>query len=208
MEAQSILTGSKSELKWRMLAAVVSIGLAIGGAAKLYAQDALPAPSPIEKTLAARATHTTEVTLDKSMLAFASKFMDGKDEDGKADKDDQAVQQMIKGLQGVYVRSYEFDKEHAYTAEELEWLRKYFESSDWSPMVRDRTKGIANGTDVYVKLVNNQMHGLFVLDAEAKELTLVLILGPIDIDKLSQLGGNFGIPKDAMKKAQKAEAGK
>jgi hypothetical protein len=66
---------------------------------------------------------------------------------------------------------------------------------------------VAQGTDVFVKLVNGQMQGLCVLDAEARELSLVLILGPIDIDKLSGLGGNFGIPKDAMKKAQK-EAGK
>jgi hypothetical protein len=74
-------------------------------------------------------------------------------------------------------------------------------------MVKERTRGEASSTDVYVKLVNNQMQGLFVLNAEPKELSLVLILGPIDLDKLSQLGGNFGIPKDAMKKVQK-EAGK
>ena len=196
----------------KVWAGIITAGMAIGalglGAQGLYAQDALPSPSPIEKTLAARASHTTEVTLDKTMLAFAAKFLDGKDEDGKEDKDQQAVKQMVQGLQGVYVRNYEFDKEHAYSAEELEGLRKYFENSNWSPMVRDRTKGVAQGTDVYVKLVDNKMQGLFVLDAEAKELSLVLILGPIDMDKLSQLGGNFGIPKDAMKKAQKAEAAK
>ena len=36
---------------------------------------------------------------------------------------------------------------------------------------------------------------------------LALILGPIDIDKIGELGGNFGIPKSVAKKAQK-EAGK
>ena len=170
-------------------------------------QDSLPAPSPIEKTLAERATHVTEVTLDKNMLAFASKFMDADKDD---DKDDKAVKEMIRNLKGVYVREYEFDKEHSYTAEELEGLRKYFESSEWSPMVHERTKGAAEGTDVYVKLVNGQMQGLFVLDAEARELSLVLILGPIDVDKIGKLGGNFGIPKQAVKDVKKAqkEAGK
>jgi len=182
---------------------VLALGI-VAGAVSALGQDALPAPSPIEKTLAERATHVTEVTLDKNMLAFASKFMDG-DKDG--DKEDKAVKEMIRNLKGVYVREYEFDKENSYTGAELEGLRKYFESSDWSPMVHERTKGVAQGTDVFVKLVNGQMQGLFVLDAEARELSLVLILGPIDIDKLSGLGGNFGIPKDAMKKAQK-EAGK
>ncbi len=185
-------------------ASLLALGFATGAAGIALGQDSLPAPSPIEKTLAERATHVTEVTLDKNMLAFASKFMDDEKDD---DKDDKAVKEMIRNLKGVYVREYEFDKEHSYTAEELEGLRKYFESADWSPMVHERTKGAAEGTDVYVKLVNGQMQGLFVLDAEAKELSLVLILGPIDMDKISKLGGTFGIPKDAVKKAQK-EAGK
>jgi hypothetical protein len=176
--------------------------MAMGGASA-YGQDSLPAPSPIEKTLASRASHVTEVTLDKNMLAFAAKFMDGKD----GDKDDKEAREMIQNLKGVYVRDYEFDKDDSYSAEELEGLRKYFEVGDWSQMVHERTKGKAAGTDVFVKIVNGQMQGLFVLDAEAKELSLVLILGPIDVDKIGKLGGNFGIPKSIAKKAQK-EAGK
>ena len=187
------------------LGMILGLGIAVMGAAAARAQDELPAPSPIEKTLAERATHVTEVTLDKNMLAFAAKFMD-KDED----KDDQEAKDMIRNLKGVYVREYEFDKDHSYTAEELEGLRKYFESTDWSPMVHERTKGVAEGTDVYLKLVDGHIQGLFVLDAEAKELSLVLILGPVDLDKISSLGGTFGIPKDAVKSVKKAqkEAGK
>jgi hypothetical protein len=176
-----------SVLAWGVLSAASAVG-----------QDALPAPAPIEKDLAARATHVTEVTLDKNMLTFAARFMD-KD----TDKDDEEAKQMIRNLKGVYVREYEFDKDHAYSPADLDALRKYFESSDWSPMVRERTRNVAEGTDVYVKLVDGQMQGLFVLDAEARELSLVLILGPIDPDKISKLGGAFGIPRDAVKKAEK-----
>jgi hypothetical protein len=192
-------------------AGVLVLGIAAGGAASARGQsgqsDQLPAPSPIEKTLAERATHVTEVTLDKNMLAFAAKFMD-KDKDD--DEDDKAVKDMVRNLKGVYVRDYEFDKDHSYTGEELEGLRKYFEGSNWSPMVHERTKGIAEGTDVYLKLEDGKVQGLFVLDAEARELSLVLILGPVDIDKISELGGSFGIPKSAGKVIKKAakEAGK
>ena len=188
-------------------ASVLALGIAAFGGVALWAQDQLPAPSPIEKSLAERATHVTEVTLDKNMLAFASKFMD-KDKDG--DKDDEDVKEMIRNLKGVYVRDYEFDKDHSYTGEELDGLRKYFEGSNWSPMVHERTKGMPEGTDVYLKLEDGKVQGLFVLDAEARELSLVLILGPVDIDKISSLGGTFGIPKDAVKSVKKAqkEAGK
>lgn len=186
-------------MKKTIFTAAAVLGLAMSAAAAL-GQDTLPAPSPIEKALAERATHVTEVTLDKNMLAFASKFMDKEgDDEGK---------QMIRNLKGVYVREYEFDKENSYTSADVEGLRKYFEGSDWSPMVHERTKGQAAGTDVYVKLVNDQMQGLFVLDAEPRELSLVLILGPIDPNEISKLGGNFGIPKDAVKKAQKEVKGK
>lgn len=182
------------------LALGIALGIGLGGATYAQGQatqgDQLPPPSPIEKTLAERATHVTEVTLDKTMLAFAAKFMEKDDEEGK---------KLIQNLKGIYVREYEFDKDHSYTAEELEGLRKYMAGADWSPMVHERTKGVADGTDIYVKLVNGQMQGLFVLDAEAKELSLVLILGPIDIDKISELGGNFGIPKDTVKSIKKAE---
>ena len=185
-----------------VLASVLALGIVATGAAAAFAQDSLPAASPIEKTLADRATHVTEVTLDKNMLAFAAKFMD-KEKDG--DKDDKAVKDMVQNLKGVYVRDYEFDKDNSYTAEELAGLRKYIQGSDWSPMVHERTKGAVEGTDVYIKLVDGQIQGLWVLDAEPKELALVLILGPLDMDKISSLGGNFGIPKDAIKSVKKAE---
>jgi hypothetical protein len=188
-----------------VFASLLALGVVLAGAAAARAQDELPAPSPIEKKLADRAAHVTEVTLDKNMLAFAGKFM-AQDKDD--DKDDKAVKQMIQGLRGVYVRDYEFDKDNSYTAEELEGLRKYITGSDWVPMVHERGRSEKEGgkrenSDVYLKMVNGQVQGLFVLDAEDRELSLVLILGPIDMDKIGALGGNFGIPKDAVKDAAK-----
>lgn len=189
----------------KLWASVLAAGMGFAFITTVRAQDELPTPSPAEKTLADKAKHVTEVTLDKNMLAFAAKFIN-KDEDD--DKESAAVKDMIKNLKGVYVRDYEFDKDNSYTAEELAALRKYFEGSAWTPMVHERTKGQAEGTDVFVKMVNGQMQGLYVLDAEPKELSLVLILGPIDIDKVAEMSGNFGIPKEAGKRIKKAEKDK
>jgi hypothetical protein len=194
--------GKRDEMKQRIVWAG-ALALSLWAAGVAGAQDALPTPSPIEKTLADRAAHVTEVTLDKAMLAFAAKFMDGKG----GDADEKAAKEMIQNLRGVYVRDYEFDKDASYTTAELEGLRTYIQGTDWSPMVHEKSKGKTEGTDVFVKLVNGQLQGLFVLDAEPRELSLVLILGPIDIDNIGKLGGNFGIPKEAVKRAQK-EAGK
>jgi hypothetical protein len=141
----------------------------------------LPLPPPVEKELAARASNVTEVTLGKNMLAFASKFMNGKDND-EAD-----TRRLIDGLDGIYVREYEFDKEGQFSTEEIEQLRKYFETSEWSPIVRERERKTGETTDVMVKLVNGESHGMFILEVEPKELTIVLILGPIRMDELGML---------------------
>jgi hypothetical protein len=159
----------------------------------------LPASSPIEKELAARASDVTEVTLGKNMLAFAAKIMNGKDDD------DAEARHLIEGLEGIYVREYEFDKAGEYSAEEVEQLRKYFETSDWTPMVKERERKTGESTDVMVKLVNGESHGIFILDAEPKELTIVLILGPIKMDELGKLKviGGLGALGDVAKDVDK-----
>ncbi len=141
----------------------------------------LPLPSPVEKELAARASNVTEVTLGKNMLTFAAKFMDSKDED------EAATRKLIEGLDGVYVREYEFDRENEYAPADVEKLRAYFETGDWTTIVRERSKRDGENTDVMMKMVNGETRGMFVLEAEPRELTIVLILGPIHLDDLSRL---------------------
>lgn len=148
-----------------------------------------PFPVTLEKQLAARATNFTEVSLDKNMLTFASKFLDNKD------ADDAKVKALVNKLQGVYVRTYEFEKPGQYTPDDLEAIRRQFSGGIWSSMVRERTRDHQGDTDVYVKLVNGEIQGLFVLNAEPKELNFVFIDGPVRPEDLNELGGNFGIPK-------------
>jgi len=161
---------------------------AITMAVPMLAQEtALPLPPPVEKELAARASNVTEVTLGKNMLSFASKFMNGKNED------EAATRKLIEGLEGIYVREYEFDKEGQYSMAEIEQLRKYFETSEWSPIVRERERKNGSTTDVMVKLVNGETQGMFILEVEPKELTIVLILGHVNMDDLGKLKGIGGL---------------
>jgi len=164
-------------------AGLASVGLGSVGMAQA---SPLPLPPGVEKELAARASNVTEVTLGKNMLTFASKFMNGKDDD------DVATRKLIDGLDGIYVRDYEFDKEGQYSMEDIEQLRKSFETSEWTPIVHERERKSGETTDVMVKLVNGESHGMFILSAEPKELSIVLILGPVrmeDLGKLKHIGG-------------------
>ena len=114
------------------------------------------------------------------------------------------------------MRDYEFDKEGQYTTVDVDRLRQYFETGDWSPIVRERDKKSGEISDVMMKVVNGETRGMFILDAEPKELSIVLILGPVnmeDLHKLSGLGGlgvlgdiaseSHGKPKDKDKDKDK-----
>ncbi len=153
-------------------------------AAPALAQTSVTPPFPVtlEKELAARASSFTEVTMDKKMLGFASSFMH--------DDHDAQVRAMIQNLDGIFVRAYEFDKAGQYSTADLDHVRSQFQGAEWVPMVkvREHQKGSDNeDTDVYFKTVNGQMRGMFVLNAEPKELNLVYIAGPINPDELGKL---------------------
>ena len=163
----------------------------------LFAALALPAlaqqPSPLvlppqlEKDLAARASDVTEVTLNKNMLGFAAKFMHDKD------GDDANVRQLIEGLDGIYVRDYEFDKEGQYDPDQLDQLRKSFGTPDWTAIVHEHERRSGETTDILMKVVNGENKGMFILSAEPRELAIVLILGPIRVEDLGRLHGLAGL---------------
>jgi hypothetical protein len=170
-----------------VLAAACLAGVAGAQAAATPAPEGLPLPPAVEKELAAKASDVTEVTLGKNMLDFAAKFMKDKDEDTEH------ARKLIEGLKGIYVREYEFDKEGEYSMDQLQQLRTYFETTEWSPIVRERERKSGETTDVLVKTVNGETQGMFILSAEPKELTIVLILGPIRMEDLGELRGLGGL---------------
>jgi hypothetical protein len=167
--------------------AIIILGTALLGPWSLAQSSPLKLPTPLEKQLAARASNVTEVTLGKNMLTFAAKFMNSDD------KDNVAARRLIEGLDGIYVRDYEFDQPGQYSLEQIESLRKQFETSEWTPLVRERDRKSGETTDVMMKMVNGESQGMFVLSAEPKELSIVLILGPIRMDELGQLKGLGGL---------------
>jgi hypothetical protein len=156
------------------------------------AQQPAPQPSPlqlpavIEKELAARASKVTEVTLGKNMLGFAGTVMSGRD------RDQSNAKQFIGGLDGIYVRQYQFDKEGQYSMDDVEKLRQAFETPEWTPIVHSSERDGGKISDVLVKQVNGETRGMFVLTAKPMELSIVLILGPIRMDQLDMLRG-FGV---------------
>jgi hypothetical protein len=153
----------------------------------VFAQD-FKIPESVEK-LATKATETVDVSLDGALLQMAGRFLsDKKPEEAQ-------VKHVLSGLKGVYVRSFEFDKEGEYTWEDLEAIRSQLRGPGWSKIVGVVSKRDKEHTEIWLKTVEGHAGGIVVVAAESKELTVVYINGTIDLDKLSELGGRFGIPK-------------
>ena len=136
--------------------------------------------------LAKEAKESVDVTLDSSMLQLASGFLE------KNDPDQAHVKRLVSKLKGIYVRSFEFDKEGQYSMADVQAIRSQL--TGWTRIVGvTSTKG--ENTGVYLKKNGDQIDGLFIIDAEPKELTVVHIDGPIRPEDLNELGGHMGIPK-------------
>jgi hypothetical protein len=139
--------------------------------------------------LSQKATQSVTITLDASLLSLASGFMNGND------PGDAATQQIIKGLRGIYVRSFTFDHDFAYQESDVEAVRKQLEAPGWNRLVQTRSKKTHADVDIYIMVDNKQAIGLALISSEPREFTIVNIVGAIDLDKLRKLEGQFGVPK-------------
>jgi hypothetical protein len=138
--------------------------------------------------LASKASETVDLSLNGSTLQFAAKFLDAKD------PDQNKVKKLIAGLEGIYVRSFEFQKAGEWSQADLETIRKQLKAPEWSKIVG--VKSTEGETDeIYLRFQSGKITGVAVIAAEPKELTVVNIVGPVDLDSLAELGGHFHIPK-------------
>jgi hypothetical protein len=139
--------------------------------------------------LAAKASNTVDLSLNGATLQFAAKFLDGKD------KDQAQVKKLLGGLEGVYVKTFEFSKAGEWTEADLDSIRKQLQPPQWSRIVGVKSSQSGERSEIYVRNDDKKISGVAIIAAEAKELTIVNIAGSIDLDSLAQLGGHMGIPK-------------
>ncbi len=137
--------------------------------------------------LADKAEEVIDVTLDANMLRLAAKFLSGHD------SDERAIRDMINGLEGIYVRSYEFAKTGEYDPALIDRVKSQL-GPTWKPLVTVRSKTKEN-VNIMADMRGDKVIGLVIISAEPREFTIVNIQGPIDIDRLADLSGQFGIPE-------------
>ena len=173
------------QIKVRLPLAALTLVLTSAFAAK--AQDARIQLGTLDH-LAGKASQTVDVNIDGRLMQLTAKLFNSKDED------EEKIRKLINGLKGIYVKSFEFEKDGDYTNADVEAVRSQLRNPAWSRLVNVTSKKDGS-VEVYLMLNGEQVGGLAVLVFEARELTVVNIIGPVDLEKLTQLEGQFGVPE-------------
>ena len=135
------------------------------------------------------ATESVDISLDGALLQTAARFAGG-----AAGPADPAVSDALKGLQGIYIRSFKFDHPNAYSQRDVDAVRQQLGSPGWNRIISVH-EGV-KGEDVDIVMRNDpQDGGLVILASKPQEFTIVNIVGRVDLETLRQLQGKFGVPK-------------
>ena len=166
--------------------ATLAVLLMLGATATAMAQNPRIQTSQLDG-LATKASETVDVNIDESLMALTTKFLSGKDDD------ERKIKELVSGLKGIYVKSFEFESEGQYTDSDLESIRSQLRNPAWSRIINAKSKKDGS-IEVYLMHTGSQISGLAVLASELKQITVINIVGPVDLEKLTKLEGEFGIP--------------
>jgi len=164
-----------------------------GASVATHAQTRYPAQLQIEslEPLAVKANQIVDVSLDERLLRLIPVGLIH-----STDPDAKNLKEIVAGLKGVYVKNFEFNNEGEYGETDIAAIRAQLRAPGWVRFVNVINKKEHKNVEVYLMTgaTGASVEGLAILAAEPKELTVVNIIGIIDIEKLSKLEGQFGIP--------------
>jgi hypothetical protein len=169
----------------KLLLALWLLALSFGRAEAADARLTLPDFGALE----ANASESVNVSLDSSLIGLAARFLD------PDNPQDAAVRKAIAGLTGIYVRSFSFDSDFAYPKQDVDRVRKQLSAPGWQQLVQVRSRKERSDVDVYIRVEGDKANGLAIIASEPREFTIVNIVGSIDLQKLHELEGHFGIPQ-------------
>ncbi len=165
--------------------------LLLGGVITARAQSAKLQLDQLD-VLANRASNTVDVKIDENLIQTTANLF--------KDADEAEIRNVLKTLKGIYVKSFSFEKDNEYSAAEVEPVLVQVRTGGWNKIVGVRSKKDGENVDVYIMSLSGQISGLAVITMDPKQFTVVNIVGPINLEKLSELEGSFGIPDLNMSK--------
>jgi hypothetical protein len=150
--AKPVDKGDSMSMKLPFLTLVILICAAISAAA----QNPKIQIENLDR-LFSEASETVDVTVDGTLLQVAARFLN-------ANKPDEAkVRELLAQLKGVYVKSFEFDRDGAYSTADVDAIRSQLSGPGWSNIATVRSRRSGNNVDVHMMLDGGLISGVAVL---------------------------------------------
>lgn len=166
----------------------LALGLLLVAAAPARAQNPQIEMSQLDR-FADTADKVVNVSIGESIIKLAIAALKPERSHNEA-----VIKEILEGLKGIYVKRFEFDKEGVYSTTDVEAIRAQLSAPGWERIANVRSKREGN-YDVVIMSEGSVVKGLAVLAAEPRAITVVNIIGPIDIAKFRELEGKLGIPR-------------
>ena len=151
---------------------------------------------PDFSALAARSSEHTDISLGGGLLSFARHFVNDNSSDAAA------AGRFMAGLRSIEVHTYEFSSDNAYSASDIDSVRRQLQAPGWKRLVQTHSAADQKDVDIYISLDGERPTGLAIIAAEPREFTIVNLVGTIDLKDLATMDGQMGIPKHVVTVAE------
>ena len=139
-----------------------------------------------------QASEVVDVTIDRRTLRLALKYFSN-----SKDPDEIKIRDLVAGIEGIYVKVYQFENEKEYAVSDFETIHTQLKAPGWIRLAGVRSKK-KDATNVEVSMMtddDDNLLGLTIIAAEPKQIAVVNIVGTFDPARIRELSGKFkGLP--------------
>jgi len=106
-----------------------------------------------------------------------------------------SMKTLLNGLKGIYRRTYRFGVDAVgFADEDVDPIYQKMSGEGWSPVLDVRDKSKRESVTVYSYVENESVAGVTVVSSDPNEVTVVNIVGDVDLDALIDMSEQIGLP--------------
>jgi hypothetical protein len=143
---------------------------------------------PDFQTLRRQATDSVNISLDPWLLGTMAAFI------GDGDADSVATKRMLSGIKSIQIRSFEFGTDFVYPAVAVDGIRQQLSAPGWTKFVQVHDHKQREDVDIYLMMDQQRANGFALIASDPRQLTIINIVGSIDMKDLPTLERKFHIP--------------
>jgi hypothetical protein len=164
-----------------------------------HADAQSPSPElrlPAFDHLRSQATDAVDITLGSLPFSLLGSLID----DHSADNAE--AKALLRGLQRVSVRHYEFASDFVYSKADLDAVRAQLTQPGWSQIAHVHDRDKQQDVDIYLAIDKDRITGLAIVASQPREFTIVNAVGSLSMDTVKALRDRFTRDPDVTAAAQ------